>query len=56
MIQRSNDGGYRILSLSYGKDSISDGHTVHDFDKRFELEDDGQIDTTKRFLWKMIEQ
>ena len=32
-----------------------DGHTVHDFDKRFQMEDDGLLPTNKRFLWKMIE-
>lgn len=32
----------------------SDGHTVHDFDKRFQLEDDGQINAEDRFRWDML--
>lgn len=32
-----------------------DGHTVHDFDKRFELEDQHFIDPAKPFRWNMIE-
>lgn len=47
------------LLLKWDNDSPvtfhADGHTVHDFDKRFALEDAGLIDPTKRFLWKMIE-
>lgn len=33
----------------------SNGHTVHDFDKRFQMEDEGLLPTDKRFLWKMIQ-
>lgn len=33
-----------------------DGHTVHDFDKRFALEDDGRIPADRTFRWKMLEQ
>lgn len=29
----------------------ADGHTVHDFDKRFQFEDDGYCPTGKRFRW-----
>lgn len=32
-----------------------DGHTVHDFDRRFQLEDEGLIDPSKRFWWKMLD-
>lgn len=32
-----------------------DGHTVHDFDKRFALEDDGLIDPNMQFRWSMVE-
>lgn len=33
----------------------SDGHTVHDFDKRFQAEDDGLIKAgDKRFRWKQV--
>lgn len=31
-----------------------DGHTVHDFDRRFELEDMGLIPKDRRFKWEMI--
>lgn len=35
----------------------SDGHTVHDYDARFQAEDDGYIsETDKRFRWSDIEQ
>ncbi len=48
-----------ILSLSYGKDSpVSfkpDGHTVHDFDRRFRLEDEGMIYADDRFRWSMLD-
>ena len=32
-----------------------DGRTVHDFDERFRLEDEGLIDPNERFRWSMIE-
>lgn len=47
------------LMLKWDEDSpVSfkpDGHTVHDYDERFRLEDAGLIDPGKRFLWSMIE-
>lgn len=33
----------------------ADGHTVHDYDKRFEMEDDGLIDINEPFFWKHID-
>lgn len=33
----------------------ADGHTVHDFDKRFRLEDEGKIPSDRKFRWKMME-
>ena len=33
----------------------SDGHTVHDFDRRFQLEDEGRVPTDRKFRWKMLE-
>ena len=33
----------------------ADGHTVHDFDRRFALEDERKIPTDKRFRWKMLD-
>lgn len=33
-----------------------DGHTVHDFDKRFQMEDEGLlIPGDKRFRWEMLD-
>ena len=32
-----------------------DGRTVHDFDRRFQLEDDGFIDPDERFKWEYCE-
>lgn len=31
-----------------------DGHTVHDFDERFRLEDEGLIDPNEPFRWSML--
>lgn len=33
----------------------ADGHTVHDFDKRFQYEDEGKLPKDKRFRWKMLD-
>ena len=33
----------------------SDGHTVHDFDRRFQLEDEGLIFPDERFRWSMLD-
>ena len=33
----------------------ANNHTLHDYDKRFELEDMGLIDPNRRFRWKIIE-
>lgn len=33
-----------------------DGHTVHDFDERFALEDEGLINPKDRFRWAMLEE
>lgn len=47
------------LMLKWDKDSPvtfkADGHTVHDFDARFALEDEGFIYAEDRFLWSMLE-
>ena len=32
-----------------------DGKTVHDYDERFQLEDEGLIRPGERFLWSMLE-
>ena len=33
----------------------ADGRTVHDFDERFRLEDEGFINPDERFKWSMLE-
>ena len=33
----------------------ADGHTVHDYDRRFQLEDEGLIDPTEPFRWAMLD-
>ena len=46
------------LLLKWDKDSPvtyhPDGHTVHDFDERFRLEDEGLIDPNEPFRWSML--
>lgn len=32
----------------------ADGHTVHDYDLRFQLEDEGLVPTDRKFRWKML--
>lgn len=48
------------LMLKWDKDSPvtlhSDGHTVHDFDRRFALEDEGFIVPGEPFRWKMLDE
>lgn len=34
----------------------ADGHTVHDFDKRFRWEEMGYIDMRRPFRWDMLEK
>lgn len=34
----------------------SDGHTVRDFEKRFQLEDEGKVDPSKKFYWRHIKE
>ena len=52
---------YWALMLKWDKDSIryfdAHGHTVHDFERRFRLEDDGLISPDdKVFRWSMLEE
>ena len=46
------------LLLKWDKDSpVSfkpDGHTVHDYDLRFRLEDEGKVPKDRKFRWKML--
>jgi hypothetical protein len=47
------------LLLKWDNDSPvsfkADGHTVHDLDKRFALEDEGLIRKDETFRWSMLE-
>lgn len=55
---RKNYPEYWEMMLSWDKDSpVSfkpNGRTVHDFDKRFAMEDAGLVPTDRSFRWKMI--
>ncbi len=55
---RRNYSEYWKLLLKWDKDSPvtfkPDGHTVHDFDKRFRLEDEMCIDPNASFRWDML--
>lgn len=48
------------LMLKWDADSPvtfhADGHTVHDFDRRFQLEDDGLIYPGEKFRWSMLDE
>lgn len=56
---RKNYPDLWALLLKWDKDSpVSfhpDGRTVHDFDRRFQLEDEGKVPTDRTFRWKMLE-
>ncbi len=56
---RRNYPEYWALLLKWDKDSPvtfkPDGHTVHDFDRRFALEDDGLILPTDKWRWDYLE-
>lgn len=47
------------LLLKWDSDSPvtfkSDGHTVHDYDKRFQFEDLGLVPTDRKFRWRMLD-
>jgi len=58
---RKNNPDLWALMLKWDKDSPvtfhADGHTVHDFDRRFQLEDEGVIYPDDRvFRWSMLEE
>lgn len=48
------------LMLKWDRDSPvtfrTDGHTVHDYDRRFALEDDGLIRPDEPFRWAMLDE
>lgn len=56
---RKNYPEYWELMLKWDKDSPvtfkPDGHTVHDFDRRFQMEDDGFIMPGDRWKWEYLE-
>ena len=57
---RRNYPQYWELMLKWDKDSPvtfkADGHTVHDFDKRFLYEDEGIVPTDRAFRWDMLDR
>lgn len=56
---RKNNPDLWALLLKWDMDSpVSfkpDGHTVHDFDKRFEAEEKGLVPADRKFRWKMLD-
>lgn len=56
---RKNYPEYWALMLKWDKDSPvtfhADGHTVHDFDARFDLEDEGLISKDERWSWSYLD-
>ena len=56
---RKNYPEYWELLLKWDKDSPvsfrADGHTVHDFDKRFEAEEKGLVPADRKFRWNMLD-
>lgn len=56
---RKNYPEYWALMLKWDKDSPvtfhADGHTVHDFDARFALEDEGLISKDERWSWSYLD-
>lgn len=57
---RKNYPDLWAMMLKWDKDSPvtfkSDGRTVHDFDLRFALEEQGEIPTDRTFRWKMLDE
>lgn len=57
---RQNYPEYWALMLKWDKDSPvtfhADGHTVHDFDRRFKLEELKIVPTDRKFRWDMCNQ
>lgn len=57
---RKNYPDYWALLLKWDTDSpVSfkpDGHTIHDYDRRFRAEDSGKIVLTKRFRWADLDR
>lgn len=57
---RKNYPDLWALLLKWDNDSPvtwhPDGHTVHDFDRRFQMEDEHLIDPAQPFFWKMLDE
>ena len=57
---RKNYPDLWALMLKWDKDSPvtfkADGHTVHDFERRFQMEDDGIITSDKWFSWEWLNE
>ena len=57
---RKNYPEYWSLLLKWDNDSPvtfkADGHTVHDYDRRFQLEDELLIPIDRPFRWSMLEE
>ena len=51
---------YWGLLLKWDKDSPTtfkpDGHTVHDFERRFRAEEQGLVPMDRKFRWKMLDE
>lgn len=56
---RKNYPEYWKILLKWDTDSPvcfkPDGHTVHDYDRRFQLEDDGAVPTDRTFRWEAVD-
>ena len=56
---RKNYPEYWALMLKWDKDSPvtfkPDGHTVHDFDRRFQMEEDGFVRPDERWKWEYLD-
>lgn len=57
---RKNYPEYWALLLKWDKDSPitfkADGHTVHDYDRRFEQEEQGLVPSDRTFRWPMLDE
>lgn len=58
LLRRDYPDLWKIL-LKWDSDSPvtfkPDGHTVHDFDRRFQMEDDGKVPADRRFRWRLLD-
>lgn len=56
---RKNYPEYWEMMLKWDNDSPvtfkPDGHTIHDFDRRFQMEDDGFVNPDERWKWEYLD-